>query len=213
MFVERIVASLASRGENRIVRDGSSKARSGTLGKSVGCSTTNDKGSNDGSSYDSSDSSGSDTSDGANRESTSSGRVDVATLIIGNIATRDGTVVSGRAHNGNFKTSSSNIADHFVTDIGVIANNRRVFAGVSGISGSGVAFIDGASIIVIAKVDNRQIRVGTSSGRFTGIISTSVVVVARGKWSPCTSGAEGYSRGVEDTLIYSTSVLIIAIRS
>jgi len=94
---------------------------------------------------------------------------------------------------------------------GGVANNRLVLAREGGIQGRRIASIDGASIIVVAKV-HRDGCEDTSHGDVTSIISTSITVIASRNRTPSTMCGKRIIWIIEQTVVNGTTIAIVALR-
>jgi len=209
VLVEAIVTALSSRGKDGIVGYGSSEARTSTLGKGVGSTTANKKTSSYGSEDNTGNHTSSDTSYGTYGESANTSALNVATFIIGNVASRDGTVISGWTHNVEDTASSNRVALVLVADIRIIANNGFIFARVGKVKGHRIARVNSASVVVVTEVGRVWI-VNTTSCRDATIVGTRVVIVARSDRGPDATSTEGIS-AAEDARISGTGVEIVTV--
>jgi hypothetical protein len=181
--VERIVTGLSAGFVDRIVGDGGGKTRTCTSSKGVTSTSTEKSGRSDGGNNDTSDSSTSQTCSDTNRRRcavTSLGNV--TTSVLGGITSGNGTVIGLRALQGDLLATTSVIASSVVADIYTLASNLGVLARVGKVGGLGVAFVLGASAVVVTEVSRESSVVArVSSGcslRVAGIDGAGVVVVA-----------------------------------
>jgi len=177
--VERIGTTSTSGSEQGVVHDSSTKRSSASSGKGIGGTTTEHESTDNGSSGNTSNHTSSQTGNKAYRESTSTSRLNIATGVVGNITSRNGTVLGDGANDVKDQATTIRIADRLMTYICFVTYNRSVDTGNGQIESSTVAGINGAQVVVITKIDINGGE-NTSSSTIARIVGTSIVIIARG---------------------------------
>lgn len=164
---------------DRILGDYSVQAVSTSSSKGVGCSSTDGSGGSNGGDNNTSNNTSSETSNEGYRDTTVVAVIDVTTDVISDVTARDGTVVSGRTDNVNNEAALGRVANTLVANVGWVADDRVVGAGLFQGGGSRSASVNSAGIIIVTVDLSIDVGVDTTSGRLTGINSTNVLIITR----------------------------------
>jgi len=150
LFVERIVTTSTSRGEERIVNHSGTKRGSASGGKGIGSASAKHKGTNNGSSSNTGNHTSCQTSNKTNRESAGSSLFNITPSVVGNVTARNSAVLGNWTHDVKEEATTVRIANGLVAHIGSITHYRSVDARHGQIYGSGITCVDCAQIVVIA---------------------------------------------------------------
>jgi len=168
---------------DRIVGDGGGKTRTCTSSKGVTSTSTEKSGRSKGGNDNTSNSSTSQTCCYTNRRRravTSLGNV--TTSVLGRVTSGNGTVIGLRALQGDLLATTSVVASSIVADIDTTAINLGVLARVGKVGRLRIAFILGASTVIVTEVSREgSVVARVSSGgslRVASIDGASVVIIA-----------------------------------
>jgi len=176
--VERVGTTSSARCKERIVDNGSAKRGSPGSSKGVSSSTTKHEGSNNGGSGNTSNHTSSQTGNKTDWETTSTGFLNVATSVVGDVTARNSTVLCDRTYDVKNEATTVRIANSVVANITAITWRSGVYTSFGQIESGSVANIFGAQVVVIAESGINWCE-DTSNGRVTRVISTGISISTR----------------------------------